>query len=242
MKTLFSLIVFAGSFLLFSCEKSSQKQAHDLIEKAVEAHGGAENWSAVSTLKFRKSTRLFQEDGSVESELEQWHEFRFRPFFEGKITWSTDSIEHVSSWDGSRMSYFMGKNEVKNGDFLASKRKDFDATFYAVSQPWKLLEDNPDMTYEGQKTLENGKLAESIRVDRGVGADTWWYYLDPESFETIAAEVHLKDHRSLVYNLGFEEESGLKFPGKSENWTVNEKGEKLFLRAEYVYSDFQITK
>ena len=239
VNTLFLVALFV---LNISCAPSPEKEAKALLEKSIVAHGGSEAWNDLKSLKFRKWTRLLNEDGTIESELDQWHEFRFQPYFEGKITWTKDSITHVSIWDGTKMSYFMGENEVKNVDFLASKRKDFDAAFYAVAQPWKLLDAGTKLSYEGQKTLENGNLVEVIRVDYGPEADIWWYYFDPVSFEMIGNEVQLKDHRSLVYNLNFEAIQGFKLHGTRESWRVNEKGENLFLRAEYQYSDYQILK
>lgn len=240
MNSTLRLLLIFGLIFQFSCAPSSEKQAKALLEKSVEAHGGVEKWSQISSLKFRKWTRLLLEDGTVESEVDQVHEFRFKPFFEGKITWTKDSILHVATWDGTQMRYFMGENEVKNEGFLASKKKDFDAAFYAVAQPWKLLNEGASLNYEGQKMLENGKTVDVIRVDYGPEEDMWWYYFDPETTEMLANEVQLKDHRSLVYNLSFEEVDGLKFHGKRESFRVNEKGEKLFLRAEYLYSEYKI--
>lgn len=233
-------LLFLSLVLLNSCQPNTEKKAKNLLLKSIEAHGG-EVWSDISFLRFRKMTRLLNEDGSVESELDQWHEFRFKPYFEGKITWTKDSVTHLSTWDGTQMRYQMAENEVQNPSFLASKRKDFDAAFYTVAQPWKLLEEDGSMlTYEGQKTLENGKPVETIRVDYGPDSDTWWYYFDPETYLIIGNEVQLKDHRSIVYNLSSEEVGGFILHGVRESWRVDDKGQKLFLRAEYRYSEYQI--
>lgn len=242
MRLFLSSFLIAAITLFGSCSPSPERQARLLLEKSIAVHGELGAWNGMNSLKFRKWTRLLNEDGSVESELNQWHEFRFQPYFEGKITWTKDSIPHVSIWDGSKMSYFMSGNEVKNESFLVAKKKDFDAAFYAVAQPWKLHDEGTNLAYEGQKTLENGSLVEVIRVDYGQDADSWWYYFDPLTFEMTGNEVQLKDHRSLVYNLSFEEVDGFKLHGKRESWRVNEKGERLFLRAEYRYSGYQILK
>lgn len=239
MRSAVYLLLVLSLVLLNGCQPSDEKKARNLLLKSIEAHGG-EDWTDISALKFRKMTRLLNEDGSIESELDQWHEFRFKPYFEGKITWSKDSITHVSTWDGSQMRYQMGENEVQNPSFLASKRKDFDAAFYTVAQPWKLLKDGSTLSYEGQKALENGKLVETIRVDYGPNQDVWWYYFDPETYLMVGNEVQLKDHRSLVYNLSSEEAGGFILHGSRESWRVDEKGQKLFLRAEYRYSEYQI--
>lgn len=138
----------------FGCAKSPEKLAHEILEKSMEAHGGSEKWDKVSSLKFRKWTRLLTDSGTVESELDQVLEFRMKPYFEGKITWTKDSVEHVSIWDGSKLRYTMGGNEIQNPDFLKTKKADFDAAFYAVAQPWKLLDEGVKLIYEGKNDRE----------------------------------------------------------------------------------------
>lgn len=233
---LVTLLIFG-----FGCAKSPEKQAQQILEKSMEAHGGSEKWEKVSSLKFRKWTRLLTDSGTIESELDQLLEFRMKPYFEGKITWTKDSVEHVSLWDGSQMNYSLGGNEIQNADFLISKKADFDAAFYAIAQPWKLLDEGARLTYEGQKTLENGQLAEVVKVDYGPESDSWWYYFDPVSFQLMGNEVQLKDHRSLIYTMTYERAGDLVLHGKRVSYRVNEKGEKLYTRAEYLYSEYVIT-
>ncbi|MDF2158434.1 hypothetical protein [Algoriphagus sp. CAU 1675] len=226
--------------LLGSCSSGPEKQAKNLLEKSISAHGGMDNWESVEVLKFRKWTRLLKEDGSVESETDQSMEFRLKPFFEGKITWISDSVEHVSYFDGAQMRYSVGGNEIQNQDFLAAKKKDMDAAFYVIAQPWKLLQDEGSkLTYEGVRETPLG-LAEVIRVDYGSDEDVWWYYFDPESFLMTGNEVQLKDHRSLIENLSSNNSSPFVFYGERKSYRINEKGEKLYLRAEYLYSDFEV--
>ncbi|TDQ18366.1 hypothetical protein DFQ04_0165 [Algoriphagus boseongensis] len=234
-------ILAAIGLLLFGCNPTNEEKAHDLLKKSIEAHGGEDAWDQLAVIQFTKWTKLLDENGNVESELNQWHEFRFKPYFEGKISWAKDSIDHVVSFDGAEISYFLGGNEVKNRDFLAAKKKDFDAAFYTLAQPWKLLDGGGKLSYEGRKTLENNQEVESIRVDYGPDKDIWWYHFDSQSHLMVASEVQLKDHRSLVYDLEEENIEGLKLHGRRESWRINEKGERLFLRAEYLYSDYKIT-
>ncbi len=225
----------------FGCAKSPEKQAHEILEKSIAAHGGSEKWEKVSSLKLRKWTRLLTDSGTVESEMDQLLEFRLKPYFEGKITWTKDSVEHISTWDGSKLRYTIGGNEIQNPDFLKSKKADFDAAFYAVSQPWNLLDEGAKLSYDGQKILENGQLAEVVKVDYGPKSDSWWYYFDSVSFLLIGNEVQLKDHRSLIYTLTNEQAGDLILHGKRVSYRVNEKGEKLYTRAEYLYSEYVIT-
>jgi hypothetical protein len=85
---LFFILVLFG----MACTPSPEKQAMDLLDKSIAAHGGKEGWENSKGIKFRKWTRMLDAEGNVESELDQWHEFRFSPRFEGKISWTKDSI------------------------------------------------------------------------------------------------------------------------------------------------------
>ncbi len=238
MKNAVLFLVILWAFT--ACTPSPEEQALDLLDKSIVAHGGKEGWENLKGIKFQKWTRMLDADGNVESELDQSHEFRFSPRFEGKISWSKDSIPYSMSWDGAVFRYQMGGNELLNADFLASKKKDFDAAFYTVAQPWKLLDKGGKLIYEGGKTLENGTKVESIRVDYGPDSDTWWYYFDPTTYLMVGNEVKLKDHRSLVYDLTTEQADNLLFHGTRESWRVDESGKRLFLRAEYRYSNFEL--
>ena len=136
----------------------------------------------------------------------------------------------------------IGENEVKNADFLSSKRQDVDAAFYVLAQPWKLLEDSgAKLNYQGKKILTDQREVEVIEVDYGPEEDTWWYYFDPNTSLMIGNEVQLKDHRSLIFNIEEDRSTPFVLHGTRESFRVNEKGEKLYLRALYRYSDYQIT-
>ncbi|WP_296703242.1 DUF6503 family protein [Algoriphagus sp.] len=229
------------SFLMVCCSQDSEKRAKEILEKSIEAHGGQQAWDNLESLKFRKRTKLLLEDGSVESETDQWIQFRMKPYFEGSLSWTSDSVEHISTFDGTEMKYTMGGNSVQNPDFLKSKKKDFDAAYYVIAQPWKLLQDeNVTLTYEGQKKLDTGKLAESVRVNYGPEDDVWWFYFDPLSFEMIGNEVQLKDHRSYIVNNSMVSDGPFLFYGIRTSYRIDENGNKLYVRAAYEYSDFEI--
>lgn len=238
MKCMATLLILL--FLVSACRPSSEDQAMDLLNKSIVAHGGKEGWENLKGIKFRKWTRMLNAEGEVESELDQWHEFRFAPVLEGQITWAKDNVDHTLAWDGSKLRYRMGENEVLNADFLVAKKKEFDAAFYTVAQPWKLLDKGGKLHYEGLDTLENGAEVESIRVDYGLESDTWWYYFDPKTYLMVGNSVQLKDHRSLVYDLSTEKAANLILHGTRESWRVDEAGKRLFLRAEYRYSDYAL--
>lgn len=235
------LLSFLLTLLFFSCSPNPEKQAHELIEKSIAAHEFSKNWNDVSTIKFKKWTRLLDEGGAVESESEQLVEFRLKPYFEAKLTWTKDSVLHVVNFNGSRMDYQMGENSIQNEGFLKAKRAEIDAAFFAFAQPWKLLDESANLSYEGEQILESGKTLESIRVDYGPDSDVWWFYFDPVSHQVVANELQASDHKSLIENISFDQSTGLLLAKERKSFRIDDSGKKLFLRAEYLYSDFEVT-
>ncbi|MEP0711586.1 MAG: hypothetical protein ABJC55_06655, partial [Algoriphagus sp.] len=112
-----SLLSILLALLFFSCSPSPEKQAQELIEKSLKAHQLSKNWGDVATIKFKKVTSSLDESGALENESEQWVEFRLKPYFEAKLTWTKDSILHVVNFNGSKTSYQMGDNSIQNEGF-----------------------------------------------------------------------------------------------------------------------------
>ncbi|TFV92365.1 DUF2029 domain-containing protein [Algoriphagus kandeliae] len=228
-----TLIAFWG------CEPKEQRDARRIIEEAIEAHGGQENWDGLAEISFRKWTQLLLEDGSVEKETDQSISFTFHPEFSGKISWIQDSVEHVLSFSNSKTHYSIAGNPIENPDFLASKKKDFDAAYYAFAQPWKLLEEEGSVfSSEGIRQTPLGEAA-VVRVEYGEGNDVWWYYFDPVTKKMIGNEIQLSDHRSLVENIDFNQVSPFTFYRTRKSYRINQAGEKLYLRADYLYDNFE---
>ena len=236
-----SLLSFLLALLFFSCTPSPEEQALELVERSIEAHQLTKKWEDVTRINFKKLTRLLDENEAVESESEQWIEFRLKPYFEAKLTWTKESISHIVNFNGSRTSYQMGENSIQNEGFLKAKKAEIDAAYFAFAQPWNLMDENANLKYEGLKTLEDGKTVESLRVDYGADSDVWWFYFDPTSSRLIANELQAKDHRSLIENLSYDDSTGLILPKERKSFRIDETGKKLFLRAEYVYSDYRVT-
>ncbi|MEP1085641.1 hypothetical protein [Algoriphagus sp.] len=236
-----SLLSILLALLFFSCSPSPEKQAQELIEKSLKAHQLSKNWGDVATIKFKKVTSSLDESGALENESEQWVEFRLKPYFEAKLTWTKDSILHVVNFNGSKTSYQMGDNSIQNEGFLKAKRAEIDAAFFAFAQPWSLLDENTSMSYEGQKTLENGEQVELIQVGNLPSPNPSWVYFDPVTFKVKAMERLEKDQKTLVENTSYDESTGLLFPKKQNKYRTDDAGKALILQAEYLYSDFEVT-
>ena len=185
--------------------------------------------------------RSLKESGAVESESEQWVEFRLKPYFEAKLTWTKDSILHVVNFNGSKTSYQMGENSIQNDGFLKAKKAEIDAAYFAFAQPWNLLDENTDLSYEGRKTLEDGNSVESIRISFMSRLDENWIYIDSVSAKVVALEQHSAGKKRLIETISYDESTGLLLAKQQKNYMIDEEGKTQFLQAEYLYSDYQVT-
>lgn len=239
-KALLSIIVVLS---LFSCS-TRDKQAVSIIEKSIEAHGGLEAWGKVQSISMVRDIWMFDESGATESNVRQENEFRIKPYFEAKMSWEKDSIQHRVVFDGLKTQYWMGSNEIQNEGFLAAKKKNIDAAFYVLTKPFDLLDESKHLTYEGMTELPGGVKMETVRVIDGdpkdPNIDVWWYYFDPKTFEIFAYKVKTSDHYSLVYNQGWDKTSGILLPARRESFRVDSLGNHLYRRALYGYGMYEI--
>ncbi|NVJ85685.1 MAG: DUF2029 domain-containing protein [Algoriphagus sp.] len=239
-KKILNSVLLLSLVAFWACQPKEERAALQLIEESIETHGGQESWDNLESISFRKWTQLLLEDGSIEKETDQFIRFSFKPEFSGTITWIQDSVEHVLSYSNGETHYSIAGNSIENPDFLAAKKKDFDAAYYAFAQPWKLLEEEGStLISEGVRKTPLGEAA-VVRVEYGLGNDKWWYYFDPTTKQMLGNEVQLSDHRSLVENIDFNDQGPFKFYRIRKSYRINEFGEKLYLRADYRYDDFQV--
>ena len=237
-----SIAVIITAFFI-SCSPGKDKEAISLIEKSIEAHGGVQSWEGLQVFSMEKEGWLYLENGEVESHSLQQNEFRLKPYFEALMSWQKDSIRHKVVFDGLKTQYWMGDNEIQNESFLQSKKRDIDAAFYVMTKPFDLLDEGKSLTYLGMEKLPNGNEVETIQVIDGdpddPRTDIWWYYFDPETSRIVAYKAKTSDHFSLVYNLDWDNYTGILFPAKRESYRVDSLGNHLYLRAEYTYRNYK---
>jgi hypothetical protein len=231
--------------LLISCSNQDRK-AVAIIEKSIDFHGGKANWAEIQSISMVRDIWMFDENGNAESYVRQENEFRLKPYFEAKMSWEKDSIQHRVIFDGLKTQYWMGENEIQNEGFLQAKKREIDAAFYVLTKPFDLLDEEKYLSYEGKTELSGGVVVEAVKVIDGdpkdPGSDTWWYYFDPKTFEMVAYKVKTADHYSLVYNLGWDRTYGISLPARRESYRVDSLGNHLYKRASYGYGLYKVSK
>ena len=244
MKSRLIIFLLIPSIILIFCTSCLKDKGIMIIEKSIDAHGGAEAWNELETFSLQKESWLYLENGEVESHVFQDIEFRQKPFFEGKLSWEKDSLVHQLIFDGVRTRYWMGENEIQNEGFLANKKKDIDAAYYVLTKPFDLLGGNKNIEYQGVSSLADGREVETVQVIDGdqkdPSVDIWWYYFDKDSFLIVGYKVKTSGHFSMVYNTDWDNSTGIHFPKKRESYRVDSLGNHLYLRAKYDFKSFKV--
>lgn len=236
-------LLFLIGLCFYSCSQQDKK-AVALIQKSMVAHGGSEVWNNIQSISMERHVWLFEESGDTVSFVRQENEFRLRPYFEARMNWEKEGLEHKVIFDGSITRYFMGANEIQNEGFLASQKREIDAAFYVLSKPFDLLDKGKKLSYAGKENLPEGKEAEVVKIIDGdpndPKIDIWWYYFDPMTYEILGYKVQTKDHISMVRNTEWDRSTGILFPSKRTSFRVDEEGNLLFKKASYTYGAFKI--
>ncbi|MBT8258388.1 MAG: hypothetical protein KJO49_07945 [Bacteroidia bacterium] len=243
IKSIMKTGVICFGFLFFTaCKTNDNLTAVQIVERSCEAHGGLNNWKNIKSLSFDKSTRLYNADGSIESDVDQ-HQL---------ITFSPGRTIRINSIDSSKMSLFLNEGVVQkqlNGQLvndsteLEKAKRAMLAAEYVIKQPFALLDKGVELTLEGEEDIE-GKTYYAISVayeNDGPDADKWTYYFNKNDYTLSYNKVVLADHSSWVENLTYDTNTDFKFNARRKSYRLNEKGEKTYLRAEYYYRNYKTT-
>jgi len=134
----------------------------------------------------------------------------------------------------------MGGNEVKNPDFLARKKKDLDAAFYALAHPGNCLTKSRTQVWRFQKTLENGTQW-SHRCWLMDWCGSVVVTILTQRIPLMIGKWSATQGSSEVWFIFSYDE----FFWNADAWTresyrVNESGEPIVSRAEYSLPEYEI--
>ena len=231
------VLFFGFVLLLFSCTERTEETGTAIVEKSIEAHGGWEAFNALNSVSFYKTTRLFLEDESIESQQLQLQEFKLKPIFLLRMQWMKDTIEHAVFYDRMNVEVFEDSIEVKASEQITAAKKLGASAEYVFFQPFKLVSDDAQLDYVGQT-----KLFDSIQVKEVVvrypneasTIDRWSYFFN-DKHQLIAAKVAHQDRTSLILNTSFQTHNGILFNKTRKSYFVDSLNRVKYLRADYDY-------
>ncbi len=250
-----NIYVFLAFLLLSSCATTKQKdplsaikdsKLKEVLSKALDAMGGYENWNNIKSLQFNKKTNLYEASGAIERATDQKHIYTFQPANKVSITWKEGDVDNEMLMENGAVK------KLKNGlvDSTAkatSLHNSIYASTFVIGIPFKLLDEGAQLSYEGTKLIPSGKKVHVVKAvynptayKAHTKADIWWHYFDEQNYQQVGYTVQLHDHSSYVENLSFENVGGFLFTTSRKSWRVDDNGNKLYIRADYEYSDYEV--
>ncbi len=222
--------------LTLSCVEGYSEKGPQIIEKSIKAHGGLDVYKKLDGLVLHKTTKLFLEDGSIESEVTQKQSFQFIPHYIVQIEWEANNVSHKLVYNGVEVYVKRNDSMITNPEALYRAQKTIKAAEYVFFQPFKLNDQwtNQDFirTLKFNDTLEVSEV--KISYPENEEADTWWYYFNSE-YQNVANKVLHNEKYSLIENLKFQKYKGLLFNKHRKSYFADSLGNKKYLRAEYFY-------
>jgi len=233
-----------GSIALFClflshCQRQQPPTALSLLSRAAKAHGGQSNWQRLKSLQYTKQTTLFREDGSIESDVMENHDYRWEPDFSATIRWEEAEKSYRINQDADGTTLTIGEMEVTDSSQITTARRKVKAALYTVSQPFNILNDQHLAQYEGMDTISGGQEVEVVKIAYpGGDADTWWYFFDPETGRCVANLVYHEPTYALIHNRSFEQVGSLLLHRERETYRVDSLRQIQYIRARYQYYDY----
>lgn len=221
-----------------------EPQVKELLQKVFTAMGGLEKWESIKSLHFNKKTDLYLASGAIEKSTDQQHDYYYQPKKAIQISWKQEGHSHLIQMRNGRVDKLIAgkKDPTANATSLTNSVL---ASTFVIGIPFKLLDEGTKLSYEGTKVLPNGKDVHVLKAtynpteySNHSKPDIWWHYFDRNTYQQTGYSVQLDDHTSYIENLSYDRVDGLLFTTKRKSWRMNDKGEKLYLRASYEYSEY----
>jgi hypothetical protein len=230
------LVLFCAiSFL--GCSKVTSESGRDIVNKSIETHGGHENFQELESVSFTKTTRLYNEDGSLESENFQEQSFTLIPEYSLIMKWMDGNDEHQITYDRNTLIKLVDNVKIEDQEAIANALTLALSAEYVFFQPFKLIDNKGQLSYEGKQVVRDSIEASVVGItykDDSLSSDAWRYYFN-ENYRLVAASVKHNNRISLIENMDFQTYKGILFNKVRKSYFIDSAFQKKQLRAEYHY-------
>ena len=199
-------LVLICSVICLSCSQITSETGKDIVNKSIETHGGHDTFQELESVSFTKTTRLYKEDGSLESETFQTQSFTLIPDYFLTINWMEDNEKHQITYDRNTAIKRVNNTNVEDSGAIENALKLALSAEYVFFQPFKLIDNNSQLSYEGMQMIRDTIETSVVRIkyeDDSPSSDSWLYYFD-ENYRLVAASVKHNKRISLIENLDFQ--------------------------------------
>lgn len=216
-----------------------------LVNKAIEAAGGMENWLDKKTMSYVKNIESYDDDGKLIRKVAQTHKYQLKPSFKAYMTWEQDGSVHEIVNSGNRAWKLVdGKIQSDKPSVNIAWNSSFGSQ-YMASMPFKLKAPGTQISYQGIDTLSTDRIVHKLKVtyEKGAGSSggmhTWYYFLNTNNYMFEANYLdHGKGYSYTDYDT-FLEVEGIVVTKERKSYLSNENMELTNLKTIYRNSDIQ---
>jgi len=212
--------------------------ATTLLETVIDKNNGKDAWDNIKNMSYRKSFKLFHEDGTIEKDLIENYIYDFTDGINREITWSQkDTLYEIHRSDS--VIY-----QIKNGtaDTLVTPTQlqaKLDTSTFVVGLPYTLDDPSTMLAYEGVAKFQDIPC-HTLKVTFKDSKDVWSFYYEEKTLSWKGYWIQSPDHYSLIINEEMIEESGFTLSRKRKSYRTDKKQNILYLRAVYEYDAYKI--
>ncbi|MEP6993983.1 MAG: hypothetical protein ABI968_05625 [Acidobacteriota bacterium] len=223
----------------------SPGRAAEIVRRGVAHAGGWAAWESKKTVQFRKTTRRFRPDGSIEKVRVETHRYQLHPSFAARIEWDEDGKRIVLINDGrDAVKLIDGNPAVEQSDVNQARNSTF-GSHYVFCMPFKLADPGAHHVV-ADPVIVGGRRVDGVRVtyDRGAGdaggLHTWTYYFDAQSGGLVANLLNYEPGKyDFTEYLDERVINGLRLPTRRDGYAADARGKTGPRLSEIEYEDIR---
>lgn len=234
-------ILTSALLLILGCNsKNTQSDidlANEVIDQSIQAHGGMDHYRNLKEISYTKSVKLFDSTGNVEKARREIHHYVLQPMLKAEISYieGIDSIRYIKTEKGA--SKYINQEEMEDAEDEAEAL--FNSSMYILFQPFKLAEPGGKISLVTMDSVVEENSYAIINVQYPGSNDKWWFYFDKENRLKMNQVLH-NGRASLIENLSFDSSSSLLLHHHRKSYFLDSIGKKMYLRAEYLYENYNL--
>lgn len=224
----------------------SDLEVQRVMNRAFDAAGGWERWKDLETISYKKRSVLYHADGSVESDITQFHEYQLHPEFSGSIFWKDAEGSHSIVYKNNSAEQFLNGQIVKGKNDTA--KKSFLSASYVLLMPFKIADEGVTVTHEGVETLDKGETVDVIKAvyaptehSNHSTDDIWYFYFEQSTGNYLGSMVYHAPTYAYIRNTSVNRELPLAMNTYRESYRSDGDRNIEFLRGEFFYNDYLMT-
>lgn len=221
------------------------EKAREIIKKAIVYSGGLEQWESKKSLRYSKDYTLFLKSGRIEKKVSQSHDYKYAPLYVDIKSKENEVLIHTWQQNDSYQ-------QTRDGEIIDRPKEDIarsiNTSTYLLGMPFKLLDEGAAIQYGGTRKFK-GKDVDVINVkyddqkcENHSSTEFWKFYFEKTTAQFAGYWVQVSNHYNTVENISFKRAGGLLFIKERKSYRADSLGNRLYLRADYVYGDYEVEK